>query len=119
LPCLSRQRTYRAFGRRLADALSPRPVGTWRARTADRRAPASTRRRPIGEIEHSVAQFHAFGPPRRRRLNITPFSYDGAVNLGFTTDEAAVTDRELFLRCLDQTIAEMLELAERAAALTA
>jgi hypothetical protein len=43
----------------------------------------------------------------------------GAVNLGITTDEAAVTDRELFLRCLDQAIAEMLELDERPAALTA
>jgi hypothetical protein len=88
-------------------------------RDADRRAPASTRRRPIGEIEHSVAQFHAFGPPAGAALNITLFSYDGAVTLGITTDEAAVTDRELFLRCLDQAIAEMLELAERAAAQTA
>ena len=46
-------------------------------------------------------------------------SHDGAVNLGITTEEAAVTGRELFLRCLDQAIAVMLELAERAAALTA
>ena len=57
--------------------------------------------------------------PAGAAINITLFSYDGAVNLGCTTDEAAVTDRELFLRCVDQAIAEMLELAERAAALTA
>ena len=47
------------------------------------------------------------------------FSYDGEVNLGITTDEAAVGDRELLLRCLDQAIAEMLEPAERTAELTA
>ena len=57
--------------------------------------------------------------PAGAALNIALFSDDGAVSLGITADEAAVTSRELFLRCLDQAIAEMLELGERAAALTA
>jgi diacylglycerol O-acyltransferase len=58
-------------------------------------------------------RFHASGPPAGVALNITLFTYVGAVTLGITTDEAAVTDRELFLRCLDQAIAEMLEFAHR------
>ncbi len=66
-----------------------------------------------------VDRFHAFGPPAGAALNITLFSYDGSINLGITTDEAAVTDRELFLRCLDEAIESMLALAETPAALTA
>jgi hypothetical protein len=62
-----------------------------------------------------VERFHAFGPPAGAAVNITLFSYDGTVNLGITTDEAAITDRELFLRCLDDAIADMLALAESAA----
>jgi hypothetical protein len=65
-----------------------------------------------------VVRFHAFGPPAGAALNITLFSYDGQVNLGITTDEAAVTDREVFLRCLDDAIEDMLT-TSRAAALTA
>jgi WS/DGAT/MGAT family acyltransferase len=66
-----------------------------------------------------VERFHAFGPPAGAALNITLFSYDGSVNLGITTDEAAVTDRELFLRCLDEAIAELLVINDQAVALTA
>lgn len=66
-----------------------------------------------------VDQFHAFGPPAGAALNITVFSYDGTVNLGITADEAAVTDRALFLRCVDEAIDDLLELAEPTAALTA
>ncbi len=66
-----------------------------------------------------VDRFHAFGPPAGAALNITLFSYDGSINLGITTDEAAVTDRALFLRCLDEAIESMLALAETPAALTA
>jgi hypothetical protein len=62
-----------------------------------------------------IERFHAFGPPAGAALNITLFSYDGCVNLGITTDEEAVSDRELFLRCLDEAIAELLTLAAPAA----
>jgi WS/DGAT/MGAT family acyltransferase len=63
--------------------------------------------------------FHAFGPPAGAALNITLFSYDGCVNLGITTDEAAVTDRALFLRCLDAAVDDLLALSADRPALTA
>jgi WS/DGAT/MGAT family acyltransferase len=66
-----------------------------------------------------VERFHAFGPPAGAALNITLFSYDGSVNLGITTDEAAITDRALFMRCLDEAIADLLAITDYAAALTA
>ena len=44
---------------------------------------------------------------------------DGCVNLGITTDEAAITDRALYLRSLDEAIENLLELADAQAALTA
>jgi WS/DGAT/MGAT family acyltransferase len=59
---------------------------------------------PLYVAGAKVERFHAFGPPAGAALNITLFSYDGTVNLGITTDEAAVTDRLLFLRCLDDAI---------------
>jgi WS/DGAT/MGAT family acyltransferase len=66
-----------------------------------------------------VESFHAFGPPAGAALNITLFSYDGNVNLGITTDEAAVTDRALFLNCLDEAVDAMLAVNARAAAMSA
>ena len=72
---------------------------------------------PLYVAASRSSNFHVFGLlPRRPQHHAV--GYDGAVNLGVPTDEAVVTDRELFLRCFDQAIAEMLELAERAAALT-
>jgi hypothetical protein len=55
-----------------------------------------------------VERFHAFGPPAGAALNVTLFSYDGTVNLGITIDEAAITDRHRFLRCLDEAIADLI-----------
>jgi hypothetical protein len=52
-----------------------------------------------------VEQFVAFGPPAGAALNITAFSYDGILQLGVTTDAASVSDRALFLECLDESIA--------------
>ena len=54
-----------------------------------------------------IEEFYAFGPPAGAALNITLFSYDGSVNLGITTDAAAVTERRLFLDCLDESLAAM------------
>ncbi len=61
-----------------------------------------------------VERFVAFGPPAGAALNVTAFSYDGTVHLGVTIDTASVTDRELFLECLDQTLDELI--GSRAAA---
>jgi diacylglycerol O-acyltransferase / wax synthase len=55
-----------------------------------------------------VERFHAFGPPAGAALNVTLFSYDGTVNLGITTDQSAITDRAVLLRCLDEAIADVL-----------
>ena len=60
--------------------------------------------------EH-VQEFYAFGPPAGAALNITLFSYDNTVHLGVTTVAAAVDSRHLFMRCLDEAIAEMTALA--------
>ena len=60
--------------------------------------------------EH-VQEFYAFGPPAGAALNITLFSYDNTVHLGVTTVAAAVDSRDVFMRCLDEAIAEMTTLA--------
>ena len=60
-----------------------------------------------------VEEFYAFGPPAGAALNITLFSYDGVASLGITTDTAAIPSRDLFLRCLDEAVAEMTSLATR------
>ncbi len=63
-----------------------------------------------------VEEFYAFGPPAGAALNITLFSYDGAINLAITSDEAAVTDRQLFLDCLDESLAGLRTTAAARAA---
>lgn len=55
-----------------------------------------------------VEQFHAFGPPAGAALNVTLFSYDGSINLGISTDPAAVTDAPLLLACFDGAIDALL-----------
>lgn len=64
---------------------------------------------PLYVAGAKIEQFHAFGPPAGAAINVTLFSYDGNVNLGITTDDAAVTDRALFLRCIDQALASILD----------
>jgi hypothetical protein len=61
-----------------------------------------------------VEEFYAFGPPAGAALNITLFSYDGTVSLGITTDSAAISSRQLFLRCLDEAVAELETVVEDA-----
>lgn len=63
-----------------------------------------------------VERFVAFGPPAGAALNVTAFSYDGDVHLGVTIDTASVTDRTLFMRCLDETIDELIGSATTAVA---
>lgn len=64
---------------------------------------------PVFMAGARVEEFYAFGPPAGAAINITLFSYDGTVHLGVNADRAAVTDHELFTRCLraalDDTVA--------------
>ncbi len=55
-----------------------------------------------------IDEFVPFGPPAGAAINITLFSYDGAVRMGVTTDAAAVTDRVAFLACLDAAIGALV-----------
>lgn len=64
---------------------------------------------PLYLAGSKVERFVAFGPPAGAALNITAFSYDGDLHFGITTDAASVTDRRLFLTCLDESIAELVD----------
>jgi diacylglycerol O-acyltransferase / wax synthase len=55
-----------------------------------------------------IERFVALGPPAGAALNITAFSYDGALQLGVTTDAEGITDRAAFLECLDAAIADVV-----------
>jgi WS/DGAT/MGAT family acyltransferase len=55
-----------------------------------------------------IDRFVALGPPAGAALNITAFSYDGALHLGVTIDAEAVTDRAVFLECLDAAIDDVV-----------
>ena len=55
-----------------------------------------------------IDRFVAFGPPAGAALNITAFSYDGDLHLGVTTDAEGVTDRAVFLECLDAAIDDVV-----------
>jgi len=52
-----------------------------------------------------IEQFYAFGPPAGASLNVTMFSYDGAVGMALTIDGAAISDRALFRHCFDRVLA--------------
>lgn len=58
-----------------------------------------------------VQEFYAFGPLAGAALNITLFSYDGGVHLGINADRAAVSDPELFVHCVRDSIDATLALA--------
>ena len=64
---------------------------------------------PVFMAGARIEEFYAFGPLAGAAVNITLFSYDGTVHLGVNADRAAVTDHELFTRCLraalDDTVA--------------
>jgi diacylglycerol O-acyltransferase len=64
---------------------------------------------PVFMAGSRVEEFYAFGPLAGAAINITLFSYDGTVHLGVNSDRAAVTDDQLFVRCLraavDDTVA--------------
>lgn len=61
-----------------------------------------------------VDEFYAFGPLAGAAINITLFSYDGTVHLGVNADRAAVTDHELFTRCLRAALDDVVALSTSA-----
>jgi diacylglycerol O-acyltransferase len=65
---------------------------------------------PVWMAGAGVAEFYAFGPLGGSAINITLFTYDGTVFLGITSDRAAVTDPDLFVGCMRESLDEMLAL---------
>jgi diacylglycerol O-acyltransferase / wax synthase len=65
---------------------------------------------PVFMAGAKVETFYAFGPLAGAAINITLFSYDGGVHLGINADRAAVTDPDLFARCVGDSIADALAL---------
>ncbi len=58
-----------------------------------------------------VVRYVPFGPTAGSSLNVTLMSYDGVCCMGVNIDTAAVTDTELFMRCLSEGFDEVLALA--------
>jgi WS/DGAT/MGAT family acyltransferase len=66
---------------------------------------------PVWMAGARVCDFYAFGPLAGSAVNVTLFTYDGTVYLGITTDRAAVSDPDLFVRCMREALDETLALA--------
>jgi diacylglycerol O-acyltransferase / wax synthase len=58
-----------------------------------------------------IDEFYAFGPPAGAALNVTLFTHNGVASLGISTDRGAIPRQSVFLRCLDEAIAEVQALA--------
>ena len=65
---------------------------------------------PISLEGHRVQRYIPFGPCAGSSMNITLMSYDGICCIGVHLDTAAVTDPELFVRCLREGFDEVLAL---------
>jgi len=65
---------------------------------------------PVFMAGAQVEEFYAFGPLAGAAINITLFSYDGSVHLGVNADRAAVSDHQLFTRCLRAAIDDTVTL---------
>jgi WS/DGAT/MGAT family acyltransferase len=61
-----------------------------------------------------IESVFGFGPLSGAAANLTLFSYLDRLGLAVNTDRAAVPDPEVFLACLEEGLAEVLALAERA-----
>lgn len=57
-----------------------------------------------------VASVTPFGPLAGAAANVTLLSYQNELNIGINVDPAAVTDPELFMRCVRQGYDEVLAL---------
>jgi diacylglycerol O-acyltransferase / wax synthase len=69
---------------------------------------------PVFMAGSRVEEFYAFGPLAGAAINITLFSYDGAVHLGVNSDRAAIGDHTLLIRCLRAAIDDTLALSRAA-----
>ncbi len=67
---------------------------------------------PVFMAGSRVEEFYAFGPLAGAAINITLFSYDGAVHLGVNSDRAAVSDHALFAKCLRAAIDDTIALSQ-------
>ncbi len=67
---------------------------------------------PVFMAGSRIEEFYAFGPLAGAAINITLFSYDGAVHLGVNSDRAAVGDHALFTRCLRAAIDDTVALSQ-------
>jgi WS/DGAT/MGAT family acyltransferase len=67
---------------------------------------------PVFMAGSRVEEFYAFGPLAGAAINITLFSYNGAVHLGVNSDRAAVSDDALFARCLRAAIDDTVALSQ-------
>lgn len=67
---------------------------------------------PVWMAGARVDEFYAFGPLAGSAVNIALFTYDGTVHLGIATDRAAVSDPDLFARCMREALDETLALAD-------
>jgi diacylglycerol O-acyltransferase / wax synthase len=67
---------------------------------------------PVFMAGSRVEEFYAFGPLAGAAINITLFSYDGAVHLGVNSDRAAVADHALLARCLRAAIDDTVALSQ-------
>lgn len=70
---------------------------------------------PVWVGRARVDEFYAFGPLAGSAANITLFSYDGVLHLGVNLDAKAITDRSLFVECLQAGFDATLTLASDAA----
>ena len=52
------------------------------------------------------------GPCAGTAVNVTLLSYDGRATIGITTDRAAIPDKAQFTDCLDESLDEILSLAD-------
>jgi hypothetical protein len=52
-----------------------------------------------------------FGPLSGSALNVTLFSYDGAIRMGINSDPAAVPDPDVLVECLQKGLDEVLSVA--------
>ena len=56
----------------------------------------------------AVLANHPFGPTGGTALNVTMLSYKGSMDIGVTTDSAAVDDPALLRACLSESFAELI-----------
>jgi len=66
---------------------------------------------PVYACGSLLREMIPFGPLTGAAANLTLFSYDGQVAIGVTTDRAAVPDPEVFVRCLEEGLDEVLHAA--------